>query len=470
MIRDITKQEFRRMLRDRRLHIALAILSILFVLSIIGTYDYYASINRQHEEAGQATREQWENQSDKNPHSAAHYGTFVFKPVYPLSYFDQGVDAFTGNTLFLEAHRSNQSKDMAALDQSEFARLGVMTPAFVLGILMPLFIILFGYGTASEERESGRLRLLMAQGAGNLSLFWGKSFALWLLVLLFALPFFLVGGGVLLFTGSESVFWWRYGLIVLLYLVYFGCFIHLTLLISALAGKQNVALVSSLSAWVLICLIVPKVAVNIAKQVHPAPSWHAYQTAIEEDLENGVDGHDPYDDFTRKLEEETLLKYNVDSVHKLPFNWSGFAMQKGEEHETYVFQKHKNELLGIYQKQQAIYVRAAWLSPYVLTTVLSQRLAGTDVEVYYDFLVAAEDYRVQLVGELNEDLTRNFEYGDWSGKRGQEFFSQNSRFEYKPPELQDLLRSMVKPGSVTICWFLLSGLLAGIIFSRIKPV
>ncbi|MEZ4850506.1 MAG: DUF3526 domain-containing protein [Bacteroidia bacterium] len=422
MILDIAKQEFRSILRDGRFRPAAILLSVLFVLSLFGAYDYYASLKNQHEEASQTMREQWEQQKDKNPHSAAHYGTYVFKPIYPLSFFDRGVDAYTGNTLFLEAHRSNQSEFKGAEDQTDIARLGVLTPAFVLSMLMPLFIIVLGFGAAASERENGNLRLLLAQGVKPSTLFWGKSLGLWAAVLLLALPFFLMGLIGLLVASAGGEDWLRYVFMILLYLAYFGCFIHLTLLISAWAGRQNVALVGALSIWLFACLIIPKAVVNVAKQLYPAPSWQAYQTEIHEDLENGVDGHDATAVYTKKLEEETLKKYNVASVSELPFNWDGFIMQKGEEHETYVYQKHKSKLLNIYQQQRQVHSIAAIFSPFVLTNIVSQRLAGTDVDVYFDFLAAAEKYRIQLVGELNGDLTQNFEYGDWNSTRGKTFF------------------------------------------------
>ncbi len=470
MILDIAKQEFRGIIREGRFRTAAFLLSALFVLSLLGAFDYYANLKQQHEEAARVARGQWEGQGDKNPHSAAHYGTYVFKPVYPLSYFDRGVDAFTGNTLFLEGHRSNLPVFRAADEQGDFARLGALTPAFVLGILMPLFIIVLGFGSAAAERENGNLRLLFAQGVRPSSLFFGKSLGIWSAGMLLALPFFLAGAAGLLVTDADAGYWGRYLGMVFLYLLYFASFIHLVLLVSAWAGRQNAALVGSLGVWVLACLIVPKAAVHLAEQRFPAPTWQVYHDGIREDLENGVDGHDATDAFTKRLEAEMLAKYGVDSVQQLPFNWSGFIMQKGEEHETYVFQKHKSRLLEVYQHQRQFQAAAAVFSPFVLANLISRRLAGTDVEVYFDFLAAAEKYRVQLVGELNKDLTENFKYGDWSGTRGSEFFAQNARFEYRPPELSSLLAGLVAPMGFMLAWALLSGIAAFFFFKKLKPV
>jgi ABC-2 type transport system permease protein len=469
MILGIAKHEFKSIYRDGRFRLAAILLGLLFALSVFGAYDYHLTLKKEHDEASHIMREQWENQQEKNPHAAAHYGTYVFKPVYPLSFFDRGLDAYTGNVLFLEGHKSNIPVFRAVEEQPDFARLGNLTPAFVLGILMPLFIIVLGFGAAAAEKENGNLRLLLAQGVKPYQLFLGKCLGLWTAVLLLTLPFFVAGASGLLVSGVDNTHWLRYACIFLFYQAYFGCFIHLTFFISALVGRQQSALVGTLGLWVFCCLILPKAAVSLARQLYPVPSWETYNEAIAEDLKNGVDGHDGTSAFTQKLQQQTLEKYRVESVEQLPFNWAGFVMQRGEEHQTYIYQKHRRQLLDIYQKQEQMKLTAATFSPYILLNALSQRLSGTDVDAFFDFLGAAEKYRVQLVGELNDDLTYNFSYGNWEGKRGSEFFAGNVKFNYLTPSLNDLLYAARMPAGAIFLWLLISGLLAALSFHQLKP-
>lgn len=445
-------------------------LVLLFVFSLFGAYDYYSSLQRQHDDAGGVARKQWEEQGDKNPHSAAHYGTFVFKPVFPLAYFDRGVDSYTGNTLFLEAHRSNQAKYALAQDQSVTARLGVLTPAFVLSLLFPLFILVLGFSIVAAERQSGNLRLLLAQGVRPATLFWGNVVGLYVLVLLLVAPFFLLGGFGLVVTGTFSDYWLRYLLICLFYTIYFGCFINLSLLISAWAGRVNTALVGVLGLWILICLVIPRLTVDLARQLAPTPSWQQYQEALEKDLEQGVDGHDPAARYTQRLEAETLAKYGVDSVQHLPFNWAGFIMQKGEEHETIVFEKQRKNLEEVYLRQLGLHDKMGFASPYLLLKGVSQVLSGTDVTSYFNFLSAAEQYRIQLVGELNGELRDNFAYGDWDGTRGSDFFAGNSEFTYRPPTLREQLPSLLSPLPALLGWLFISGLLCRLFYQWLRPL
>ena len=38
-----------------------------------------------------STNTQWLKQGDKNPHTAAHFGNYAFKPLGPLAFFDSGI-------------------------------------------------------------------------------------------------------------------------------------------------------------------------------------------------------------------------------------------------------------------------------------------------------------------------------------------------------------------------------------------
>ncbi|NJL77177.1 MAG: hypothetical protein HC892_21340 [Saprospiraceae bacterium] len=60
---------------------------------------------RQHHQTlaqhySQEVRERWEASPDKHPHRMAHYGYVAFREKYPLSFFDFGMDAYTGKSVF----------------------------------------------------------------------------------------------------------------------------------------------------------------------------------------------------------------------------------------------------------------------------------------------------------------------------------------------------------------------------------
>ena len=69
------------------------------------------------------------DKGDMNPHAAAHYGAFVFKPVQPLSAIDPGLDPFVGVFVFLEAHKQQLARYRPIEDAAPTRRLGLLTPA-----------------------------------------------------------------------------------------------------------------------------------------------------------------------------------------------------------------------------------------------------------------------------------------------------------------------------------------------------
>ena len=73
--------------------------------------------------------QQWLGQTKKNPHSAAHYGVYAFKPKSPLAIVDTGIDPYMGVAVWLEAHKQNEFKYRPAQDRTAVGRFGEMTAA-----------------------------------------------------------------------------------------------------------------------------------------------------------------------------------------------------------------------------------------------------------------------------------------------------------------------------------------------------
>ena len=81
--------------------------------------------------------------------------SLTINPLPGLAAFDPGVDAFTGNTIYLEGHRQNSANFGDVRQSSLLVRFGQLTPAFVLQILAPLVLIFIGFGIVARERHRG---------------------------------------------------------------------------------------------------------------------------------------------------------------------------------------------------------------------------------------------------------------------------------------------------------------------------
>lgn len=429
-------KELREISRDGRFRLAVWILLGLFAASAVFSVTYYRRLAEQHTAAAREARTIWENQGAKNPHNAAHYGYYAFKPVYGLGAFDPGIDKFLGVSLFLEAHRQNMDEHEPARDEQQLIRMEPFSPMFVLIYLAPLLILLLGYGSVTSEYESGRWRLLLSQGVPVVRLLLGKAAGIAVAFFLLILPLLgLMAGLVFGMFGVGEGELLRFGLIALALLLYYGIFINLSVLISALSRSSSQSLVIVTATYIVMVWLAPRLAVNLAEQAYPVPTMAEYEEAVERDLENGIDGHDPYNKFAEQLQAEVLARHGVDSIQDLPFNWWGFVLQKGEEHEKVVFDKHMNELRNLYRRQLQVHRNMSILSPALLARNIGMAMARTDVESYYHFQAEAEAYRIQLVGELNKDLEVNSRFDDWDYQAPEAFFAGNRKFEYSPVAL-----------------------------------
>ena len=170
-MKNIIFKELKELTRDGRFKIAMGISLILLVIATITGINQYQKNNQQYLKSIETEREVWETQGEKNPHSAAHYGTYAFKPKFALSLFDNGVTKYTGNSIFLEAHNRHEASFSEASDQTSLARFGTLSVNFVLIYLFPLIIILIGYNSYTKEVEHQTLTLLKSQGVHPIKLF-----------------------------------------------------------------------------------------------------------------------------------------------------------------------------------------------------------------------------------------------------------------------------------------------------------
>lgn len=450
-------KETKELLREGRVRISLIIVLFLLGVAVFISARQYQNVNEQYKTAKANDRAVWENQGAKNPHSAAHYGKYAFKPKYPLSLIDQGVDKYTGTAIFLEAHARNEAQFSAAADQTGLARFGDLTPDFILLFIIPLLIILLGYNSLTKEREMGTLTMLKSQGIVQWRWLLGKWISLFAPILGITAVLFLIAGIVLSALPDYGVFNWVALLsMFLVYQVFYAIFINMVLLISAKTKKSGIALVLSLSVWITTCLITPKIATNIAQRKHPYPTAQEFAAAVQKDKDKGLDGHKPWSDESKKLEEKVLAEYGVDSLHQLPFNYDGYIMQKGEEHQAEIYFKHYAQLKEQYRKQTGIYRTLAVASPFLPTRFLSMSLANTDYGTHWHFNDAAEKYRIATQKFLNDHFAENSEYGDWDWKADADYWEELPPFEYEPPSLSQTLLQNTSNITLLGGWFVLS--------------
>lgn len=129
MILTIARKEWTDLRRDGRFRAAAALVFLLATVGLVAGALHLGTLRAEREEGRRLTRQQWLEQGEKNPHSAAHYGIWAFKPESPLAVFDRGVEAYLGVAVYLEAHKQNPTRYRPAADATAAAHFGELTGA-----------------------------------------------------------------------------------------------------------------------------------------------------------------------------------------------------------------------------------------------------------------------------------------------------------------------------------------------------
>ncbi|MTI22868.1 DUF3526 domain-containing protein [Fulvivirga sp. RKSG066] len=439
----IIKKEILIALRER---LVLALGSIIVILLGVALYAGYLTYQQQEAIISQTQnekRQEWLGQGDKHPHIAAHYGTFVFKPKTVLSLFDFGLDAYTGTSVYLEAHYQHEFMFRPAQDHSSMIRFGELSAALVLQVLVPLLIIFLSFASYTHERERGTLKLLLSQGVSFQTLTWGKILAYSIILIVILSPF-MIGIAILSFTGVQHEALQQVeARVILLYGVYglyLFFFISFSVWISLRSSTGRNALLTLLSCWILLVILMPKTVANFSESIYTLPSMREFKAAIDKDKANGLDGKTPRSVRMVNLTNEYLEKYQVDSVEQLPFNFEGVSMQAGEEYGNMVYDHHLEKLQNIFHKQNRLSSIASLFNPFLAVQHLSMGLSGTDIHTFIHFEDEVEAYRRALVRKMNNDMAENSKYGEFFGyKAGEDLWKQIDDFSYQTPTVKELL-------------------------------
>ena len=451
MIKHIARKEFTDVVRDGRFRWCAALVGALLLVSL-GHGWVQARRSQAELAAAQAVaRDHWESQGEKNPHSAAHYGIYAFKPRLALSFVDDGVDPYTGTSVWLEAHRQNDFFLRPAQDATAAQRIGALTAAQVLQHLVPLLIILLTFGALAGEREQGTLRQLLATGVGRSDLAVGKALGVAGALALLLVPAAVAGAAAIVVSspGPAASALARGAVLTGIYLAYFAAFVGLSLAVSARVRSARNALVVLLAVWVVNGLVAPRAAVDLSKWLHPTPSALEFARTLQDEMAAGVEGIERPD--RAALTGRLLAEHGVERVEDLPLNEVGVYLQESEEFGNRIFDRNYGALWDAFERQGLVHEALAVAAPLLAVRALSMGLAGTDVEQHRHFATAAETYRRDLMRSMNGDLAENSRTGELY-TAGPELWAQTPPLRYDAPTLGWVLNNRLLSLLVLAAW------------------
>lgn len=467
-IRLIARDELRLMRRNRVALIAFALLLLLTFVAAFTSWTNQQAIAAQRAQFQAKAEQAFDAQPDRHPHRVVHYGHFIFRPLGPLAAFDPGVDAFTGNSMFLEGHRQNTANFGDARQSSLLIRFGQLTPAFVLQVLAPLLLVFLGYGAVARERERGTLRQLLSQGVSARQLFAGKGLALGLIAIFVGLPAMI---GFALIAGSPGALAAPMAVIALGYAAWLLFWTLVVILVSALARRSRDALLALLAIWTFGVLLIPRIAPDVAGQARPLATRLETDIAIQRDLRQLGDSHNAEDPFFAAFKRKILDQHGVTRVEDLPVNYKGLLAIEGEKLTSGLFDRYAAASFATQAEQSAIMHGFGALTPAIGLRRLSMAAAGTDLAGHRRFLDQAEAYRFDIVQRLNRLQADSVSYADDTARDGgadqrkriaHANWDQIPEFIFKPATGSQLLHAAL-PGlealggwllaAIAACWF-----------------
>jgi ABC-2 type transport system permease protein len=465
MIATIARKEFIELMRDGRFRWAAAIVLALLAAALVAGGYYQRDLVAQQRAAQAAEQARWYAQDAKNPHAAAHYGLYAFKPRLAPAFLDPGVEPYTGVAVWLEAHKQNELTFRPGEDATMAQRFGDMTVALVVQVVLPLVIVMLAFNAFAGERERGTLRQLLSLGLKPSDLVLGKTLGYAAALAIIAVPAVLLGAVTLALTGpAEGLV--RVALLAGVYLLYLGIFLLLTLAVSARAPSARFALVVMLAFWSVNCLLAPRLLSDLAAERHPLPEPVSFKARLQTALRDP--GGAPA--MLKIRTAELLREHGVTREQDLPVNLAGLSLQVGEEHGYEVFDRFYDELYAPMEAQNRLLQHAAVLFPQLSVQALSMGLAGTDLAQHRDFARAAEAHRRAEIKIINDDILAHPVKAGEVHNGDRELWAKVPEFDYRAPGVARVLSHHSVTLTILVVWFGLVGWLAWSSAARLRPL
>ncbi|MCK9620741.1 MAG: DUF3526 domain-containing protein [Methylobacter sp.] len=472
VISTIARKELLEQLRDARFWWAGGIILVLMLTALLLGWQQMQLVDKEHAEARAVAYQQWLDQGDKNPHQAAHFGQYAFKPMSPLAFVDPGIDRFVGSTVWMEAHKQNEFNFRPARDATSLQRFGELTMTFVLQTLVPLVIVLLSFSAFTGERESGTLRQLLSIGVKPSQLLAGKSLAIATAIGALLLPMALLGFVALGFAENQHAgmanLYKRGAWLVLGYAIYLTGFIALALGVSAASSSSRKALIMLLAFWVVNGFIAPRAMTDLARLICPTPTKVEFQNGINEARKASF-GHDETHPAFVAFRDEVLKQYKVARIEDLPISFRGLSLRKGDENGYRIYDEHYGALWNTYARQERIRAITGFAFPLAALRPFSMGLAGTDTFHQNRFATAAELYRRQLQTAMSEDLIQHHKNGDNNYVSNRELWEKIPALAHQIPEAETAIAEQSLNLGILLMWMLTTIGFAVTAARRLRP-
>lgn len=419
---------------------------VLYLFTLINGVLYFRENSEVRRNAQEESYQQWLNQEDKGPHSAAHYGLYAYKPVPLLSIMDKGMDEYLGTTTWMEAHNQNEVIVKSIDDANSLVRYNSLTIGFVWQFLFPLILLIISFNSVTKEKENGTLTMLLSTGVSGGYILKGKVWGILKAFFLYVfLPQWIILGITLVVNDNGELQRSLMFLFIALffYSVLYVITINISVALSGMMKTSSQVLILCIGFWISASFILPRLYGSVAKQLYPTPSSYEFTDIVLEQRSKGMDGKGSYEIFQQKLKDSLFAHYKVDRIEDLPIGFAGVALQQSERRDYAAYDKNYGNVQKQFTKQDKFISIGSVFSPILAMRNISFGISETDIYRHFDFTEQAETHRRDIATKMNNDI---IEHGSSIGKpeghkhnAGKELWKTVDNFEYKHAPFTEIL-------------------------------
>jgi len=452
MFKLIVEKELREIIGSTKFAVTFGVCATLILLAFyVGARNYQVSL-REYEAARAEDLKQMEGLTEWG--QIEHR---VFLPPQPLAVLVTGVSNDIGRTIQMERRGELQAQNSRFNEDPIFAVFRFLDLEFIFTIVLSLFAILFAYDAINGEKERGTLRLSFANAIPRDQYILGKMVGSFLALIVPLLIPILMGCLLLSLLGvpMSGAEWSRLGLVILSGVLYFGVFLTLSVMISALTEHSSNSFLLLLVVWIFAVLIIPRSAVLIAGRAVEVPSVDAVN------FEKSRYAQQLWQDSREKMEgffQENGDREDMQAVMR-EFSQQSQIWRDERDEQLREFGERLNEdrrnREGV---QQRVSLGLARLSPTAAFSLAAADLAATSLDLKASFQETATIYQ-QAYDQFLQEKTG--EGGDFviriAGQNEEEEEPEpiDPRelpvFEYEVPPNQELVeRSLVDIGLLVL--------------------
>lgn len=454
----VARKDRVELVRDRRLRLAVLLVVLLSLAAVAAAYARVTDARRDRVAATATEHASWLGQGPRDPHAAAHFSQWVFRPVEGAALLDPGATPYAGSAIWLEAHHRNPAAFRPVEDRTNTLDLGEFSVSWVLQALGPLLAFLLAAGLVAGERERGTLRLMIASGASPGRLVAAKAGGLFATLLLAAAPVVAAAAAALAFAPSahfgdtlvRALLWAMTNILWLALAVMVG------VAVSARARSTGRALVMLIALWIVAVPLAPRAVASLAQMLDPTPSGADFVRTIEDETRDGVDGIPSARERGAALRRDLLQRYGVERVEDLPISFRGASLEASEAAGSRIHARNYAKLDAIYAAQRRTMRIGALVSPLIAVQNVSAAFAGTDDLHLRHFEDQAEAERLRVIQALNLDVKLHGS-GDPNYKADERLWSRFGVFAARPLPIRAALHN-VWPDLMILAVWLLAGL------------